>query len=232
MKTYPENLSIRHWAEDDKPREKLSGKGRMALSDAELLAILISSGNKEESAVDLSKRILQHVNGNLIELSKLSVKDLKQFKGIGEAKALTIIAAIELGRRRRESEVIERKKISCSRDVFDLIQSKLSDNHYEEFWIIILNRANKVLKEVNISEGGLSGTIADPKKIFKIALDMHAASVILCHNHPSGNTQPSEADIRLTKKLKDAGNLLEISILDHLIVGDEKYYSFADEGMI
>jgi DNA repair protein RadC len=232
MKTYPENLSIRYWSEDDKPREKLAGKGRMALSDAELMAILIGSGNKEDSAVDLSKKILNHVNGNLIELSRMSINDLMSFKGIGKAKAITIIAAIELGRRRRESEAREKKKITCSRDVFELIQSKLSDNHYEAFWIILLNRANNVLKEVNISEGGLSGTIADPKKIFKMALDNHAASIILCHNHPSGNIKPSEADIKLTKKLKEAGNLLEISILDHLIVGEENYFSFADEGMI
>lgn len=232
MSDYNVKTSIKNWAEDDKPREKLLLKGRSALSDSELLAILIGSGNRDESAVDLTKRILKDVNDNLIELTKLSVVDLMKYKGIGEAKAISIVAALELGKRRRSSEVLIKKRITTSREVFETFQDVLSDSQYEEFWMLLLNRANKILKKVCISEGGVSGTIADPKKIFKIALENNAVSIILCHNHPSGNIEPSSADIKLTKKLKEAGTNLEMPILDHIIIGDEKYYSFADEGIM
>jgi DNA repair protein RadC len=233
MDNYKQKNTIKNWAEDDRPREKLMIKGKAALSDAELIAILISSGNTEESAVELSKRILKTANDNLIELSKLSISDLvKNFKGIGEAKAISIIAALELGNRRRSAEVIEKKKINSSKDAFELIQGMVSDCLYEEFWIIMLNKANKVIKYECISEGGITGTVADPKKIFKIALENNATSLILCHNHPSGNLKPSEADIKLTKKMKEAGLFIEITVIDHIIIGDDKYYSFADEGML
>jgi DNA repair protein RadC len=221
---------IREWAEDDRPREKLILKGKQSLSDAELIAILIGSGSKNESAVDLSKRILKSVNDNLIELSKLGINELIKFKGVGEAKALSIIAALELGRRRRGAEAIDKKKITSSRDVFEYFMSVFGDSHYEEFYILLLNRANKIIREIQISEGGVSGTVADPKKIFKIALEHNATSVILCHNHPSGNIQPSDTDIRLTQKLKSAGEMLDLPVIDHIILGEETYYSFADEG--
>lgn len=222
--------AIKNWAIDDRPREKLINKGSNTLSDAELLAILIGSGNKDESAVDLSKRILGFVNYNLVELSGLNVNDfVKNFKGIGKAKAVTIIAALELGKRRRGAEVINRKKISSSKDAYELIQSYFSDSKYEEFWIILLRKNNTIIKTVSVSEGGISATIVDPKKIFKMAIDNNATSIILCHNHPSGNIKPSEADIRLTKNIKAAGSLLEIHVLDHIIISGENYYSFADE---
>jgi DNA repair protein RadC len=233
MENYIQKITIKNWAEDDRPREKLMLKGKSALSDAELTAILIGSGNTEESAVELSKRILKSVNDNLIELSKLSINDLvKNFKGIGEAKAISIIAALELGKRRRSAEIIEKKKINSSNDAFELMHSMVSDCFYEEFWIIMLNKANKVIKYKSISEGGLTATVADPKKIFKLALENNATSLILCHNHPSGNLKPSEADIKITKQLKEAGLLLEISVIDHIIIGDDSYYSFADEGKL
>ncbi len=233
MDNYNQKTTIRNWAEDDRPREKLMLKGKAALSDAELIAILIGSGNTEESAVELSKRILKLAKDNLIELSKLSIPELiKTFKGIGEAKAISIIAALELGKRRRSAEVMERKKINSSKDAFDILQTLVADCLYEEFWILLLNKANKVIKYECISEGGISGTVADPKRIFKIALENNASSLILCHNHPSGNLKPSDADIKLTKKVKEAGLFLEILVVDHLIIGDEKYYSFADEGML
>ena len=232
MDTYINKLSIKQWAEDDRPREKLLHKGRLALSNAELIAILIGSGTKEESAVDLSKRILTSTNDNLVDLSRLSISELSKFHGIGPARSITIIAALELGRRRREAEALKKRTISSSKDVFEVMQSALTDLHYEEFWILLLNRANQVITKVNISEGGLAGTVADPKKIFKIAIENNASGIILCHNHPSGNMKPSEADTKLTRKLKDAGLLLDLPILDHLIIGDEKYMSFADEGIL
>lgn len=232
MKTNNPSLSIKHWAEDDRPREKLLLKGKAALSDAELIAILIGSGNKELSAVDLSKYILNSVHDNLIELSKLDVVDLIKFKGIGQAKAISIIAALELGKRRRYSEAVKREKILCSKDIFEIMQSVLSDVNYEQFWILLLNNSNKILKKENISMGGLTSTIVDPKKIYKKALENNAASIILCHNHPSGNVKPSEADIKLTKKLREAGKLMDLPILDHIIVGIENYFSFADEGIL
>lgn len=222
--------SIKDWSEDDRPREKLLIKGKGSLSDAELIAILIASGSKNESAVDLSKRILKSVENNLIELSKLTINDLKKFKGIGEAKAITIAAAMELGSRRRGAEVLDRKSIMSSRDAFELLQMHIGDQNYEYFFVILLNQANKIIKTVNISEGGITGTVVDPKKVFKHAIENNATSIILGHNHPSGSTSPSEQDKKLTTKMKEAGKFLEISVLDHVIVGVEKYYSFADNG--
>ena len=224
--------TIKTWAEDDRPREKLILKGRNALSDAELIAILISSGNIEESAVDLSKRILSNTNNNLAELSRLNMKDLMKFKGIGEAKALSIIAALELGRRRREQEAINKKQITASVDVFNIFHPILSDIAHEEFWILLLNKANHVIGKFNISVGGLTGTVADPIKIFKQAFEYNATGLILCHNHPSGNIKASDADLKLTQKLKEGGKLLDIPILDRIVIGQEKYFSFADEGIL
>ncbi|MBM3404423.1 MAG: JAB domain-containing protein [Bacteroidetes bacterium] len=227
-----DKITIKCWAEDDRPREKLLLKGRNALSDAELIAILIGSGTARETAVDLAKRILGHVGDNLAELSKMSVNDLKRFRGIGEAKALCMVAAMEIGRRRRTAEAMERERVTCSKDAFEIFHGQLASIAYEEFWIILMNKANKVIRKVNISEGGLSGTVVDPKKIFKIALEQNATGIILCHNHPSGNIKPSEADIKLTRQLQEAGKLMEMVVLDHIIIGEDRYFSFADEGMM
>lgn len=226
------NVPIHEWAEDDRPREKLLLKGKHSLSDTELIAILMGSGSKNESAVDLAKRILKASKDNLIELSKIGVKDLMKFKGVGEAKAISIIAALELGKRRRKEEALEKKKISSSVDVFEYFAGVLGDISYEAFYILLLNRANKVIREVQISEGGFSGTVADPKKIFKLALEHSASAIILCHNHPSGNIKPSDADIKLTHKLKNAGEMLDLPVIDHIILGEENYYSFADENTL
>ena len=232
METYSNHSTIRNWAEDDRPREKLALKGRHSMSDAELLAILIGSGTRNESALDLAKNILKLADDNLAELSKLSIPDFIKVKGIGQARAVTILAAMELGSRRNESEAMVRDKIKTSRDAYEIFRNIIGDRPYEEFWIILLNRANKVLKKCNISEGGISGTVVDPKKIFKISLDNHASSIILGHNHPSGVVTPSEADCRITKKLHDAGAMLEVAVLDHLIIGEDSYYSFADDGAL
>jgi DNA repair protein RadC len=226
------HLTIKSWAEEDRPREKLLLKGKHVLSDAELIAILISSGNAEETAVELSKRILAKVENKLNELSRLSVKELTNFKGIGEAKAISIVAALELGRRRKEATVIKRDKVITSKDAVEIFQPLLGDHIHEEFWILFLNRANMIISKQPVSSGGMAGTVVDPKIIFKAALDHKASSIILCHNHPSGNTQPSEADIKLTKNIISAGKVLEISVLDHIIVTQNSFYSFADEGMM
>jgi DNA repair protein RadC len=226
------NFTIKHWAEEDRPREKLIQKGKAALSDAELVAILIGSGSFDKSAVELSRYLLGEVNNDLSELAKLSVGDLKKYKGIGEAKALSIISALELGRRRKETEPQKRDKIASSVDIYELMKPHLLDLHHEEFWIILLNRANMVLKKVPISIGGISGTVADPRLIFKTALENMSSAIILVHNHPSGNPKPSDADLVITKKMKDAGRLLDIPVLDHLIFTDSDYYSFADEGRL
>jgi len=225
-------IPISQWAEDDRPREKLINKGTTILSDAELIAILIGSGNHTESAVDLSKKILASVAENLILLSKLSISDLRKFKGIGEAKAVTIAAALELGKRRRSAEAIQQKKITSSKQAHDILQEYLADANYEQFCILLLNRANHLIRTITISDGGVSGTVADPKKIFKMALDNNASSIILGHNHPSGQVNPSEADIALTRKLCQGGLLLDMPVLDHIIVGEENYYSFKDEGKL
>lgn len=224
--------SIKYWAEDDRPREKFLLKGRAALSDAELLAIILGSGSRKESAVELAKRVLESAKGNLIELGRYNLKQLMEFNGIGEAKAISIAAALEIGRRRREQEFFVKEKITSSNDVFELMHGDLSDLNIEEFWIVILNRANKVLKKIKISSGGVSGTVADTRVIFKSAIDELASAIILVHNHPSGNLKPSKADISLTKKLKSAGEVLDIPTLDHLIIAENSYFSFADEGLL
>lgn len=229
MSTY---LTIKSWAEEDRPREKLLLKGKSALSDAELIGILIGSGSSSMSAVDLSKLILHDVGYSLEKLARLSVHDLMKFKGIGEAKAIAIVSALELGRRRKEQIADKKPKITCSKDVYTLMRPTLLDLSHEEFWIILLNRSNQVISKQNISSGGVSGTVADPKLIFKKALEHLASSIILIHNHPSGNLNPSEADRQLTNKLKEAGKFLDIPVLDHVIFTDEKYYSFADEGLL
>ncbi|HDO27742.1 MAG TPA: JAB domain-containing protein [Bacteroidetes bacterium] len=227
-----QKLPISQWAEDDRPREKLMAKGKGQLSKVELIAILIASGNTEESAVQLAQRILTSVDNNLAELAQLSVKELTKFKGIGQAKAISIVAALELGKRRLAEEVIRKKKITSSADAFHLFYADLSDKPYEAFRVIFLDRANQVISSVSISEGGMAGTVADPKKIFKLALESNAHSLILGHNHPSNNLKPSPNDIKLTNKLKKAGDHLDIQVLDHLIIGNDSYYSFADEGMM
>ena len=224
--------SIKSWAEEDRPREKMLAKGKEALSNAELIAILIGSGNSKETAVDLSKRILHDNKDNLIELSRLTINDLMKYNGIGEAKAVTIAAALELGRRRRFSEALEKPSIKNSQIAYECFYAHLSDLDHEQFWIMLLNNANKVIKLEKIGVGGMTGTTADPKKIFKSALENNATSVMLCHNHPSGNVIPSNADKQITNNLVKAGQFLEIKILDHIIIGNDNYFSFADEGLL
>lgn len=228
----PASFSIKSWAEEDRPREKLLLKGRAALSDAELMAILLGSGTAKLSAVDVAKLVLASTGNDLNQLAKLSVKELMRHKGIGEAKAITIVAALELGRRRKETAAAERTTITCSTDIYNLVRPNLQDLPHEEFWVIMLNRANVVMRQEKISSGGVAGTVADPKMIFKHALEQLASSIILVHNHPSGNRQPSAADIALTKKLKEAGKFLDLPVLDHLIYTDRGYYSFMDEGIL
>lgn len=224
--------SIKFWAEDDRPREKLQSKGREALSNAELLAILLGSGNSEDSAVDLAKKILASVSDNLVELSKLNLKALQKFKGIGQVKAITIVAALELGRRRRAADVLVRNKIVSSRDAYELFASKLEDLNHEQFWLIMLDNGSKLIDFKQLSTGGVTGTVVDAKMVFKMALDYGAVSIIMSHNHPSGQLKPSEQDIRITKQLVAAGKTLDIKVLDHIIVAGNSYYSFADEGML
>lgn len=226
------SFTIKNWATEDRPREKLLLKGKAALSDAELIAILLGTGTASFSAVDVAKKILQSTFNNLDELAKCSVKDLMKVKGIGEAKAITIVAALELGRRRKEFVSEEKTKITSSRDAFELIKGDLMDLPHEEFWVILTNRAQRVIKKQQISSGGVAGTVADPKMIFKLALEELASGLLLIHNHPSGNLTASEADITLTKRLKESGKLLEIQVLDHLIVAGKRYVSFADEGLL
>lgn len=225
-------LAITAWAEEDRPREKLLAKGKQVLSDAELIAILIGSGNREETAVDLSKRMLKNWENNLNDLGKAGIKDLMKFKGIGEAKAITIAAAMELGRRRQLSDIKERPQIRSSRDAYNIIAPMLIDLAHEEFWILLLNRSNLVIGRANISRGGTAGTVVDAKMVFKKALEMQASGLVLCHNHPSGSLVPSREDIAVTKKLKAGGTLLDISVLDHLIVSEKGYCSLADEGLM
>ncbi|GAB2770045.1 DNA repair protein RadC [Rhabdobacter roseus] len=229
-KEYQVSRKILSWAEEDRPREKLLLKGKAALTDAELIAILIGSGTVELSAVDVAKMILGSAGNNLNELARHGVKELTKIKGIGEAKAITIVAALELGRRRKESTMLRRRRIGSSLDAYEEMKPYLLDKPHEEFWILLLNRANEVLRPVQISTGGVAGTVADPKMIFKHALEQLASSIILFHNHPSGNLSPSQADRDLTRKLKEAGRMLDLPVLDHLIFTDSGYYSFADEG--
>ena len=228
---YRITLPITAWAEEDRPREKLLLKGKNALTDAELLAILIGSGNRQESAVDLCKRILKDYDNNLNEISKATINELMMYKGIGEAKAISIAAALEFGRRRQLSDIKEKPQIRSSRDAYNAIAPLLMDLAHEEFWILLLNRSNHVIGRANISRGGTAGTVVDAKIIFKKALEMQASGLILCHNHPSGSLQPSQADISVTKKLKEGGTYLDISILDHLIVSERGYCSLGDEGL-
>lgn len=232
MGSYEHKITIKAWAEEDRPREKLSQKGRRSLSDAELIAILIGSGNRNESAVELSKRILITCENDLNQLARLSISELSRFKGIGEAKAISIIAALELGRRRKETISPDRVQVSTSIDVYEAIVPRFKDLNHEEFWIIVLNRANKITSSHLVSKGGQAGTIADPKIIFNMAIENHAASLILAHNHPSGNLKPSQADLELTRKLRSGGKFLDIPVLDHLIITDQGFLSFADEGIL
>jgi DNA repair protein RadC len=229
---YDNRLSIKKWAEEDKPREKFASQGRRSLSNAELLAIILGSGSPQETAVDLAKRILQSVDNNLNSLGKLSLNDLQQFKGVGEAKAISIAAAMELGRRRKAEEQDQKATVKSSADAYELIAGHLLDLEQEEFWVILLDRANQVIQKIPISSGGVSGTLADAKLIFKPALEKLASSLILCHNHPSGQLKASQADLNLTKKLSQAAEYLDIKILDHIIVGNNSYLSLADEGLI
>ncbi|WP_291113905.1 RadC family protein [Flavobacterium sp. UBA6135] len=226
------NFSIKYWAEDDKPREKLALKGRAALSDAELLAILIGSGSRNESAVELSKRILASVQNNLNALGKMSINQLMTFKGIGEAKAISIIAAVELARRRKSEEATQLVKITSSKIIFEIMQPLIGELPHEEFWVLYLNNSNKVIKKEQLSKGGITGTVVDVRLILKLALENNATSLILSHNHPSGRLEPSEPDIEITQKLKSAARQLELSVIDHIIVTENGYYSFADEGVM
>jgi len=232
MMSDKKRIAIKDWDVSDRPREKMLNKGKQALTDAELIAILMGSGNRSESAVELAQRILREHKNNLIEISKLSIHDLMKFRGIGEAKAISIVAALELGYRRLKSEVIEKKAITTSKNAFDYMNCIIGDSQHEEFSILLLDRANQIIGEKNISKGGLSATVVDPKKIFSIALENKASNIILCHNHPSGNLKPSQQDNSITEKIVNAGKLLEINILDHIIIGKNSYFSYADEGQL
>lgn len=227
-----QNYSIKQWAKDDRPREKLLAKGPQTLSDSELLAILILNGNKEKSALDLAKDVMRLGKDNLPELGKLSVRELTKIKGIGEAKAVTIVAALEIGRRRQALAAREKSIITSSADVATYLQTLLRDHRHEVFAVLFLNRANKINHFQIISEGGIIGTVADPRVILKKALEENAVNLILCHNHPSGSLKPSRADEELTRKIKEAATYFDIKVLDHLIVSDDGYYSFADEGIL
>ena len=226
------SFSIKNWSQDDQPREKLLYKGKATLSDAELVAILIGSGNRSESAVSLCKRILASVDNNLSDLGKLSIKQLMEFKGIGEAKAISIIAALELGRRRRGEEALQKKKIQSSKSVFELMQPIIGELPHEEFWIVYLNNSNKVIYKNQLSKGGITGTLVDTRLVLKTALEVGAVGLILSHNHPSGTLKPSQADKDVTLKLKTAAQSLDIKVLDHLIITENAYFSFADQGLL
>lgn len=232
MRGQATSFSIKSWNEDDRPREKLMTKGRIALTNAELIAILIGSGNKNETAVTLAQRILASVENNLHQLGKCSIQELMQFKGIGVAKAITIAAALELGRRRKSEAQIQKKKITSSATAFDVLQPILGELPHEEFWIIYLNNSNKVIETSQLSKGGITGTVVDSRLAFKKAIQIGAVALILAHNHPSGTLKPSEADKQLTQKFKIAGDSLDIKVLDHLIVTEKAYFSFADEQML
>jgi len=227
-----EKLSIKQWAVEDRPREKLLSKGIRSLSDAELIAILIGSGTREASAVDLAKHILSSTGNNLNDLSRLSVHDLKKFKGIGEARAIAIVAAMELGRRRKLEEVRRKKQITTSRDVFDFFHPFIGDLSHEEFWVLYLSRSNRILASKQTSRGGIAGTVIDIRLILKDALENTASSLIICHNHPSGTLQPSEADKEITRKIARAAEIMDLRLLDHIIIGDGSYFSFADEDLL
>jgi DNA repair protein RadC len=225
-------MNIKDWALEDRPREKLLYRGISSLSDAELIAILIGSGNSSETAVELSRRIMENVGNNLNELGKLNVENLKTFKGIGDAKAISIIAAMELGRRRNHSSALEMDKITGSSDVARYIRPLIGDIPHEEFWAIFLNRQNKIIDKQRLSQGGITGTVIDVRLVLKMAIEKHATSLIFAHNHPSGNLEASDADRKITHQLKDAGSIMDIPLLDHLIITQESYFSFADEGLL
>ncbi|SRR6056297_1985358 len=226
------SFSIKHWSDDDKPREKLLTKGRSALSDAELIAILIGSGSRSESAVELSKRILAAADNNLNKLGRLSIKQLTAFKGIGEAKAVTIAAALEIGRRRRGEEVLHVTKIGSSKDAFEVLQPILGELEHEEFWVLYLNNSNKILYKTQLSKGGITGTLVDVRILMKQSLELGAVGLILAHNHPSGTLKPSTADKQITQKIKKASQSLDIKVLDHLIITQKDYFSFADNQVL
>ena len=223
---------IKSWSQTDRPREKLLNKGRESLTDAELLAILIGSGNRELTAVGLSQEILKSASNNLHELGRKELSELMQFKGIGEAKAITIAAALEIGRRRQIVDPIAKPLISSSREAYNLIAPLLKDINHEEFWILLMNHGGRLIKRLKISSGGVSQTLVDPKLIFKKALDCLASKIILVHNHPSGSLKPSYEDIGITKKLRQGGKLLDIMVDDHIIISENGYFSFSDEGMM
>lgn len=227
-----QKLKIKEWSLEDRPREKLMASGKQTLSNAELMAILIGSGNRDESAIELSQRILSSVENDLNELADLNLEDLSDFKGMGEAKSVSILAALELGKRRNQLQRKSKATVTTSQMAYELIADRLLDLPHEEFWIILLNRANRLIEVRNVSKGGVSGTVADAKLIFKAALAKLASSIILCHNHPSGKLKPSRADLQLTNKLVEGGKNLDIAVLDHLILGNNSYFSFADEGLI
>ena len=232
MQEQQKSFSIKNWNQDDQPREKLLNKGKAALSDAELVAILIGSGNRDESAVALCQRILARVDNNLSELGKLTIKQLTAFKGIGEAKAITIAAAMELGRRRRGEEALEKQKIASSQSVFEVMQPIIGELEHEEFWIVYLNNSNKVILKKQLSKGGITGTLVDVRLVLKTALEVGATNLILAHNHPSGMLGPSNADRQITQKLKEAALTLDIKVLDHVIITEKAYFSFADEALL
>lgn len=226
------HITIKALAEDDRPREKLVQKGRQALSDAELLAILLSSGNKNETAIQLAQRILNSNQNSINQLAKLQLNDLKKYKGVGEAKAVTILAALEIGRRRTDGLPDEKPKVQSSKNAYELFKQTLSDLPHEEFWVLFMNRSNTVIKTECVSKGSVSGTLVDARLILKPAIELLSSSIIIAHNHPSGNLKPSTPDIQLTKKIKEAASLFDITLQDHLIIGDGNYFSFADEGLL
>ena len=225
-------LSIKNWAIEDRPRERFLAKGIQSLGDAELIALLIGSGTRELSAVELARQILKNADNNLNQLGKFTADDLQKLKGVGKAKAISIIAALELGRRRKLSEALDKPRITSSKDVYDVLFPLTSDLAHEEFWILLLNRSNKIIDKSRISQGGIAGTVIDIRIILKKAVEKLASSIILCHNHPSGNRDPSKADINITRKLKEAAELMDIKLLDHIIIADNSYFSFLDEGVL
>lgn len=232
MENNLKHINLKSLSEDDRPREKLMLLGRQHLSDAELLAIILGSGNNSETAVQLAQRILHENKNDMNVLAKLSINELKKYKGVGPAKAVNIAAAFELGRRRKEIDTNELPKISSSRDAYSILNSKLADLPHEEFWMLLLNRANKVIKTESLSKGGISGTVVDVRLVSKAAIEHNSSSIILAHNHPSGNLKPSQQDLEITNKIKSALKLFDINLFDHLIIGDQQYLSFADEGLI
>lgn len=225
-------LSIKNWAENDRPREKLLSGGCSLLSDAELIAILIGSGNRDETAVELARRMLGSCGNSINLLGKQTVRELMQFRGIGEAKAVSITAALEIGRRRKDEDAPVQSVIQSSRDAFAIMQPIVGDLMHEEFWILLLNRSNRLIEAMRTSQGGISGTVTDIRMILKNAILRTASSIVLCHNHPSGNLKPSRADLDITKKMNEAAKMMDLKVLDHIILADRDYFSFADEGLL